>query len=41
MLDNQLRKYSQWFPGKENEGVDSLSRDDHISDNKLTLFSFP
>ena len=39
-LDHQLKKYSQWFPGKENKVTDSLSRDDHISDNKITFILF-
>ena len=29
------------FMGKENEAVDVLSHDDHISDNKLNLLFFP
>ena len=41
MLDYKIKEYSQWFPGKENEVVDSLSRDDHICDQLLTLLLFP
>ena len=39
-LDDELKEYSQWFPGKENEVVDALSRDDHISDQQLTFLLF-
>ena len=41
-LDNKIRHYSQWFPGKENDVSDALSRDDDRSDNELTnlLYQF-
>ena len=39
-LDNELKEYSQWFPGKENEVADSLSRDYHIIDQQLTFLLF-
>ena len=35
-LDNDLRHFSQWFPGKENDVSDALSRDDDRSDEELT-----
>ena len=40
MLDNKIKEYSQWLPGKENEVADSLSRDDHICDQLLTSLLF-
>ena len=35
-IDNDIREYSQWFPGKHNIIADSLSRDFHLSNNTLT-----
>ena len=35
-LDNDLRHFSQWFPGKENDVSDALSRDDDRTDAQLT-----
>ena len=40
LLENNIRDYSQWFPGVENEVADSLSRDFHISDANLTNLIF-
>ena len=40
MLENTIKEYSQWFPRKENEVADSLSRDDHICDQQLTSLLF-
>ena len=36
LLENDLCQYSQWFPGKENDVSDALSRDDDRSDEELT-----
>ena len=36
MMRNELKLYSQWFPGEKNEVADSLSRDFHIPHAKLT-----
>jgi len=38
LLDKNIKEYTQWFPGKENDVADSLSRDFHINDSILTLF---
>ena len=35
-MDNGIKDYSQWFPGKENDVSDALSRDDDRSDKELT-----
>lgn len=35
-LDNGVRHYSQWFPGRENDVSDALSRDDDRTDQELT-----
>ena len=35
-MNHEIRDYSQWFPGKDNEVADSLSRDMHLSDDELT-----
>ena len=43
-MNQEIRDYSQWFPGKDNEVADSLSRDMHLSDENLTshiLANFP
>ena len=43
-MNQEIRDYSQWFPGKDNEVADSLSRDMHLSDEILTshiLAKFP
>jgi len=31
-----IKDYSQWFPGRENDVADALSRDDDHTDSKLT-----
>ena len=36
LMDAQVKDYSQWFPGKENDVSDSLSRDDDRDDDELT-----
>jgi len=36
LLANDVKEYSQWFPGKENDVADSLSRDFHLSNTELT-----
>ena len=36
LMDVQVKDYSQWFPGKENDVSDSLSRDDDRDDDELT-----
>ena len=36
LLTNNVKEYSQWFPGVENEVADSLSRDFHLDDKSLT-----
>ena len=33
-----VREYSQWFPGRLNDVVDSLSRDFHLDTHTLTIF---
>lgn len=39
-IDLKIKSCSQWFPGKQNDVADSLSRDHHLSDYVLTqLFS--
>lgn len=38
LMENNIKDYSQWFPGVLNEVADSLSRDHHVSDQKLTNF---
>ena len=35
-LENNIKDFSQWFRGKENDVSDSLSRDHHIDDKELT-----
>jgi len=35
-MENGIKDYSQWFPGKENDVSDALSRDDDRSDEELT-----
>jgi hypothetical protein len=35
LMTNNIKDYSQWFPGIENEVANSLSRDNHLSDNEL------
>ena len=35
LMENNIRDYSQWFPGKENDVSDALSRDDDRSDEEL------
>ena len=35
-IDNDIREYSQWFPGKDNIIADALSRDFHLSAPQLT-----
>ena len=35
-IDEGVMEYSQWFEGMSNKVSDSLSRDFHIDDNKLT-----
>ena len=34
-MDNNIKDYSQWFPGKENDVSDALSRDDDKSYEEL------
>ena len=36
LLDNWIKEYSQWFPGKLNDVSDCLSRDFHLKDEQLT-----
>ena len=36
LMDAQVKDYSQWFPGKENDVSDSLSRDDDRDVDELT-----
>ena len=36
LLQNKVKEYSQWFPGKHNHVADSLSRDFHLSDTEQT-----
>ena len=43
-MNQEIRDFSQWFPGKDNEVADSLSRDMDLSDMELTshiLTNFP
>ena len=40
-MNQEIRDYSQWFPGKDNEVADSLSRDMHLSDEILTSHIVP
>ena len=35
-MEYEIKDYSQWFPGKENDVSDALSRDDDRSDDDLT-----
>jgi hypothetical protein len=35
LLDHSAVLFSKWFPGKENEVADSLSRDHHLTNNAL------
>ena len=37
-MNQRIREYSQWFPGKHNNVADALSRDFHLSDDDLTTF---
>ena len=34
-MENEIKDYSQWFPGKENDVSDALSRDDDRDDEEL------
>ena len=36
LMENSIKDYSQWFPGKENDVSDALSRDDDRNDDELT-----
>ena len=36
LLENQIKDYSQWFPGDQNDVSDALSRDDDRDDEELT-----
>ena len=36
MMENGVEECSQWFPGKDNQVADALSRDDDRSDQELT-----
>jgi hypothetical protein len=36
-IDSKVKIYSQWFLGKHNVIVDPLSRDTHLSDEKILL----
>jgi len=36
LMHNDVKEYSQWFPGKENDVADSLSRDFHLDHVTLT-----
>ena len=36
MIQNNIREYSQWFPGEQNILADSLSRDFNLNDTTLT-----
>ena len=40
MMKNKCTDYTQWFPGKENDVADSLSRDSHLSDIQLSNLYF-
>ena len=35
-MDHDIKDYSQWFPGKQNDVADALSRDDDRNDEELT-----
>ena len=35
-LSNEIREYSQWFRGADNNVADALSRDKDRTDNELT-----
>ena len=37
-MNHEIRDYSQWFLGKDNNVADSLSRDMHMTDDELTSF---
>ena len=37
-MDLEIRDYSQWFPGTENNVADSLSREFHLTDDKLISY---
>ena len=39
LMDVHIKDYSQWFPGKENDVSDALSRDDARDDDELTEIS--
>eukprot|EP00978_Attheya_sp_CCMP212_P044318 scaffold306800_cov28-Attheya_sp.AAC.1 len=39
-IDAKIKIYSQWFPGKQNIIADSLSRDTHLSDEKILSLLF-
>ena len=41
IMENKIKKYSQWFPGWMNYVSDALSRDDDRSDNELIIFFVP
>ena len=36
LMEHGIKDYSQWFPGKENDVADALSRDDDRDDEELT-----
>ena len=36
-MDAKIKDYSQWFPGKENDVADALSRDDDRDNKELTF----
>ena len=36
LMAHGIKDYSQWFPGRENDVADALSRDDDRSDSELT-----
>mmetsp|Transcript_19007 Transcript_19007/g.26757 ORF Transcript_19007/g.26757 Transcript_19007/m.26757 type:complete len:153 (-) Transcript_19007:1279-1737(-) len=40
LLNNNLKGYSQWFPGDENEGADSHSHNHNLTDLQLTKLYF-
>ena len=40
LLTHKCIDYSQWFPGDDNDIADSLSQDNHLSDDKLTSLFF-
>jgi hypothetical protein len=37
-MDHEIKDYSQWFPGTKNNVADSLSRDFHLTDDKLISY---